>query len=287
MSKISNILPKEGDALSSTDLNALFTAWTGATSTAMNEDNAANQSVDITNLDLQATTGQAGFVLKNMQGHNISNPSGVTVATEQTVGSAPPFYVVNNSTFSFGASGKTIATNDFLRIYYHLRVGDTTYGTDFPANANTMNRCWAVWLEYASSWSGSPSGWVPVPGQGNFNVVINTVGSNTLYGLRLNAMQATTIIPHSMGCEDSTSAGNYLRINTDAQDFNGQYYLKAGATLTWYGLRLRLGGIFQAYNHGSNNYIMFNSHATTPHYSSANTIEYFNGNIAYIQMEGS
>ena len=67
MSKISNTLPQEGDALSSTDLNSLFTAWNGATNTAMNEDNAANQSVDITNLNLQANSGKAGFILKDMQ----------------------------------------------------------------------------------------------------------------------------------------------------------------------------------------------------------------------------
>jgi hypothetical protein len=286
MSKISNTLPKQGDALSSTDLNALFTAWTGATSTAMNEDNAANQSVDITNLNLQATSGQAGFILKNMQGHNILNAAGVTLQSEQTVGAPPPFNTISNSTFSFGASGKTIAVNDIIRIYYHVRVGNMTYDTDFPANSNTWNACWAVWLEYASAWTGSPSGWATVPGQGNFATSVVTAGSNTWYGLRLNAMQGTTIIPHSMGAYDVV-AGAATRIDTNLQDFNGQYYLKPGAPLTWYGLRLRVGGVFKVFNYGGNNYIVFNSHSTTPVVKAGNAIQYFNGNIAYFQMDGA
>lgn len=283
MSKISNTLPQEGDALSSTDLNSLFTAWNGATNTAMNEDNAANQSVDITNLNLQANSGKAGFILKDMQGHDIANPSGVTLASEQDVGTAPSFNTVTNSTFSFGASGKTIATNDTLRIYYNLRVGDIAYASPFTASVNAWNVCWATWLEYAAAWSGAaPTTWTPVPGQGDFATSVYTSGSTTMYGLRLNNMRGTTIIPHQMG---ENTGGSVRRINTTQQDFNGQYYLKhAGANTTWYGLRIRIGGVFYAFNTGGNNYIAFNSHATTPHVAAGNILTYYNGNIAYFQM---
>lgn len=280
MSKISNTLPQEGDALSSTDLNSLFTAWNGATSTAMNEDNAANQSVDITNLNLQANSGKAGFILKDMQGHDISNASGVTLVSEQDTGT-PSFSDVTNSTFSFGASGKTIATNDTLRIYYNLRVGNIAYATPFGAAVNEWQACWAVWLEYAAAWTGSPSSWTPVPGQGNFATTINSSGGITYYGLRLTNMRGTTIVPHQMG--ELSSGGLAQSINTTQQDFNGQYYLKnSGANTTWYGLRLRIGGVLWAYNHSGNNYIAFKGQA--PPVASGNTLTYYNGNIAYFQM---
>ena len=285
MSKISNTLPKEGDSLTSAGLNSLFSAWVGATSTAMNGDNAANQSVDITNLSLQASSGAAGFVLKDFQGHNISNGGGVTTQSEQGTG-VPGFNTVTNSTFSFGASGKTLATGDFLRIYYNVRVGAAAYATPFGAAVNEWRGCWAVWLEYASSRNGgtsSPSGWTPVPGQGDFATSIVTVGSAVYYGQRVNNIRSTTIIPHSMG-ELNSGSGLQEIINTTQQDFNGQYYYShTAANTTWYGLRIRIGGIFWTFNYNGNNYLAF-SGGGTPLVTAGNTITYYNGNILWLQM---
>tara|TARA_R100000808_G_scaffold24948_1_gene59765 strand:- start:1438 stop:2289 length:852 start_codon:yes stop_codon:yes gene_type:complete len=283
MSKISNQLPKEGDNLSSTDLNSLFSAWVGATNAAMNEDNAANQSIDITNLDLQASTGAAGFILKTMQGHNIAN-AGITLASETATG-VPGFNTITNSEFSFGASGKTLATNDILRIYYNVRVGAAAYATPFGAAANEWRGCWLTWLEYASSWSGAPANWQRVPGQANPASLITSNGGNDYYGVSLSNTRSMTVIPHQMG--ELASTGSPGIINTTQQDFNGQYYHQhTGANDTWYGLRIRIGGIFWPFNYNGNNYLVYSGGAS-PIVSAGNTITYYNGNILWLQMMSS
>ena len=277
MSKISNQLPQEGDSLSSTDLNSLFSAWVGATSTAMNEDNAANQSVDITNLNLQASSGAANFILKDLHGHNIANAGGVTLASSSATG-VPPFSNVTNGTFSFGAAGKTIATGDVLRIYYNLRVGAAAYATPFGAAVNEWRGCWATWLEYASI----PTGWTPIAGQGNPSTLITSSGGVDYYGMALTATRSMTIIPHQMG--ELASGGSPGILSTTQQDFNGQYYRShTAANATWYGVRIRIGGIFWTFNHSGTNYLAFSGGAS-PLVSASNTITYYNGNILWLQM---
>ncbi len=283
MSKISNQLPKEGDNLSSTDLNSLFSDWVGATSTAMNEDNAANQSIDITNLNLQASSGAANFILKDLQGHDIAN-AGITLSSESATG-VPLYNTVSNSTFSFGASGKTIATNDILRIYYNVRIGDAAYATPFGSAVNEWRGCWLTWLEYASAWSGSPSNWQLVPGQADPATLITSNGGNDYYGVSLSSARSMTVIPHQMG--ELANSGLPGIINTTQQDFNGQYFHQhTGANDTWYGLRIRIGGVFWPFNHNGNNYLVF-SGGPTPIVSTSNTITYFNGNILWLQVTSS
>ena len=287
MSKISNTLPREGDALASTSINSLFSDFVSATSTAMQEDNLANESIDVTQLNLTSVgSGENSFILKKMRHDQIGSASpGVVVASKTGTGEQV-WDIVTNSV-SYGASGISFETGDFIRVYHNLVTTLMGYdASDFPATptwnqARDKNACWAVWLEYASSWAGAPSGWTPVVNQDDFNTNIGFFSGDFYYGSQLTSMRSTAIVPHWMTYLEGTPASplDAKRIDTSRQNFHGQYYYKFTGNTTWYGMRLRIGGLFWAYNTSGVNWLAY-----IPGYSASNTITYEEGEITLIQM---
>jgi len=279
MSEIKNTPPETGDTLTHTALNSLFSDFATQTTTAMNADNCANEAVDIPSLDLDNTDGQAGLICVDYDTNTIGSSSATVVAAKDATG-APVWSIVSNAV-SYGSSGKAFLANDLARYYFHLNVSNQVYATPFLTTPLApWNRfCWGVWLEYAQGWSaGAPASWTAVPNQSNMTSHIATSAGTEWYGAEVGDMAAMALIPNQMTYLDS-SVGVH-QIPLEYQNFSGQYYNKFGSNATWYGIRLRIGGLFYTFNDGTDNMLAYISGFV----NTGNTLAYKTGNITLINM---
>ena len=276
MAIITNTLPVEGETTTATNLNALFTDVQTATTTALNSTNLAAQSLDTGQFALAASSGEAGIILIDYRAADIGDAATVTVPLQAAAG-APTWSTVTGQ-LSYGAAGLVMANNQLLRVYYNLQVDNKNYNTPFPATGGNYSLNfygWIVWLEYAAAWDGAgsqPITWTLVPGQEAFTSTIVIAGL-TYYITPLDKLKASAIVPHAQYFDDggtNTRSGQYL------DNFNGQYYYEVPAGQTWYGLRLRLGGLVQTLGSGADNYLAWQ---TNNGFNTFNSIVYGTGNI--------
>ena len=279
MSIITNTLPVEGETATATTVNRLFTDVQTATTTALNSQNLAAQSLDTGQFNLAASTGEAGILLVDVTSATIGDAATVTVPVQAAAG-APTWSVVTGE-LSYGASGLVMSANQVFRVYYNLQVDNKNYNTPFVATGGAYDLnfyAWIVWLEYANAWDGAgsqPTGWTLVPGQEAFSNTL-LLGGLTYYVTSLDKLKASAIVPHAQYFDNggtNTRSGQYL------DNFNGQYYLSVGGSQTWYGLRLRIGGVVQTLGNGADNYLAWQSNNG---FNTFNSIVYGQGNITSI-----
>ena len=278
MSIIDNTLPTTGTTATATDLNALFTDVQTATTTALNDSNIAGQSIDTEQFLLSGTSGQAGVVLVDFKSVTIGDVATVTVPIETVLS---PTWPVVTGVLSYGASGLAMTAEQVYRVYFNLQVDNKNYQTPFPATGGNYKSnfyCWAVWLEYASTWNagtGLPDTWNPVPGQSGWNDTL-TVSATTYLVNSLEQLKGTCIIPHAQYFDNggtNTRSGQYV------DNFAGQYYLEVPGNQTWYGLRLRIGGLFQTLGLNASNFL---GYEVNNGFNNFNSIVYGSGNITAI-----
>ena len=282
MAIITNTPPTKGTTATAAELNSLFNDIKTATTANLNSQNLAGQSIDTQQFSLSGSSGQAGVVLIDYQSTTIGDAAGVTVPLQ--AGLTPTWSTVTGQ-LSYGASGLAMTANQVLRVYFNLLIDNKNYQTPFAATGGTYKNnfyCWAVWLEYAASWNAgtsSPDTWTVVPGQGEWTTT-GTVGSTTYKTNNLDQIKATAIVPHAQYFNNggtNTRAGQYTDTMT------GQYYYAPTGNLTWYGFRLRIGGLFQTLGSGSTNYLAWEQ---SNGFDTFNSIVYGTGNITAILQRG-
>jgi len=275
VSIISNTLPIKGTTATATDLNALFTDVQTATTGIMSGQNLAGQSIDTEQFLLAGSSGMAGVILVDYRSATIGDAATVTVPIETALS---PTWPVVTGVLSYGASGLSMSANQVYRVYFNLNVDNKNYSTPFGAtvaNYKSNFYCWVVWLEYASSWNGGtslPDTWNPVPGQSAWNDTL-TVSATTYLVNSMDQIKGTCIIPHAQYFDNGgtiTRSGQYL------DNFAGQYYLEVPGSEVWYGLRLRIAGVFQSLGIGSSNFL---GYEVNNGFNNFNSVVYGTGNI--------
>tara|TARA_Y100001973_G_C5200230_1_gene337089 strand:+ start:2039 stop:2902 length:864 start_codon:yes stop_codon:yes gene_type:complete len=241
MSVIKNTGIKRGDKLTSTALNAEFTAVN--TAFTMDADNFRTEGLDQPAFNLTATNGKSGIILKQSGSSDLIAFSGATVyveANENAVGSSAA--ATQLGIFDNGGAAFIIAKqNDIFRVYWqHRHFTQAVTAKSAPYNADLSNNCWVIWLEWQLSSGGS---WTQVPGQGDM-VTDYTGLTGGGYGAKTQDLKATEVVYHSLDYHIGSGASNQLQKFPSARMGYGQYYYKFTSDTTIYGLRLMCKGLY-------------------------------------------
>jgi len=242
MSVIKNTGIKRGDKLTSTALNAEFTA--ANTAFTMDADNFRTEGIDQPAFDLNATTGKSGIILKQTGSSNlITSASPVTIdANENAVGSmvaATQLGIVN-------AGGSILIPakdTNIIRVYWQHRLATLA----ITAKSNPYDRlkcglCWAIWLEWQLASGGS---WTQVPGQGDMESNLDAGSSTGGYGSLTEDLKATSVDFYSLDYHVAAGAANELQVFPGERCGYGQWYYKFASDTNIYGLRLMCRGLYE------------------------------------------
>lgn len=242
MSVIKNTGIKRGDKLTSTALNAEFTAVN--TAFTMDADNFRTEGLDQPAFNLNATSGKSTIILKQAGSSTLIASSGATVyveANENAVASsaaATQLGIFNNS----GAAFIIAEQNDILRVYWqHRHFTQAITAKSLPYDALKPGNCWAIWLEWQLSSGGA---WAQVPGQSDMETNY-TGGSGGGYGAKTQDLKATEIVYHSLVYHIGSGTSNQLQSFPSRRMGYGQYYYKFTSNTTIYGLRLMCKGLYE------------------------------------------
>ena len=290
MSTISNASFIGGEDLTAATVNAKFQDITTATTTALDEANIRNQSIDMSQMDGTALSGKSDIILVSMKQGSIGTSDGATALTlgVSYITSRTGIPLLDSTATPTNlAWGAVLSTNDMLRVYWSGRC--TPFTDVLGANRTDDNDlCWVFWLQWDITSAGLTN-WVEVPNQGDWSTEIESAGSGK-YGeptdtvlSATRGIQGSAIVPHYQTYIDSSVS---LIVNK-RNNINGTYYYKnAGANVTVYGLRIMVGGPYKGHtNHeigsGTNqNYLRY----TTADIGPNDTVTVYNAQIASMIM---
>ena len=238
MSIIKNTGIKRGDKLTATDLNAEFTSVNSAFK--MDAENFRNEAIDSPSLKGVGASGQAGIILKDAATYTLFDGT-LTVNANSTADTSAPVAATEIGSQAVPIVAKA---NDIFRVYWQYDFTTIGNGTSLPYAATPpalrVGYCWAIWLEWKTSPSGS---YTPVAGQSDLDNAI-TVSSATKYGGLSADMRATSLDYHAISYENKPS-GVYNSNYPGRRGGYGQYYYKFPSDTTLYGLRLMVRGLYE------------------------------------------
>lgn len=242
MSTITNNSFEGGETLSTTEINNKFQDITNATTANINASNIRDQSIDLAQMESETLHGKSGIQLVTMKSGSLSSDL-LTPITYGTARTGTPLVDGGGISTNLVVNG-TLDTNDILRVYYSGRCETTPTVTSSNAT-HQANACWCFWLQWDIT-DATLTNFTEVPNQGDWN--------NTIIGGRYaeptdivlssnNGIASTAIVPHFYLTHvgGSETLRRYTRNNV-----NGTYYYKnTGASVTIYGLRIKVGGIYR------------------------------------------
>jgi hypothetical protein len=269
MSRITTPPAEDGEAVTATDLNARFTAFSQAN--AINTFNTRDGAFDLP--QFSSTRFMAPLMATANIGYDNWKHAAYNTDVAPASGPAIPFLVRDGAgvytPLSFGPAGWTIQPNQVLRVYWDLSVRPRVTGTPWRAagaplgfwsigsgahkEVATGMSCWAFWLQWDQT-SSALTNWVNVPQQGFFN---DTVGS--LIGSSLANTMGTTVVPPWIDTAAVPDDGSFNSRNTfdvGWTGISGDFHHIPGAPLTIYGLRVMFTGTLHAWQQGGVNYLV-------------------------------
>ncbi len=244
MSIITNSSFIGGETLSTTDINNKFQDVTDATTTSLDESNFRDQSIDLAQMDSNASHGRSGIQLVTMAHGSVGTSDDLTTSRSYSTSRTGQNLLDAGGTATNLVVNAVLSTDDILRVYYSGRITTTTAIT---ANASDpySNACWAFWLQWDIT-DATLTNWTEVPNQGDWNnqITASRYAEPTDVVLSTtNGIASTAIVPHFLHIDDGGSA----TIQSAAyNNVNGSYFYKnAGGNVTIYGLRIIVGGVYR------------------------------------------
>lgn len=251
MSTITNASFVGGETLSTADIDQKFQDITDATTASLNNDNIRDQSIDLAQMESQFLNGKSGIQLVTLKYGSIGTNNDLISNLGYAVNRTGLPLLDSTGTPTALVVNATLDTDDLLRVYFSGRVKTTT--TVSNANSSPQsNACWCFWLQWDIT-DDTLTNWTEVPNQGNW--------SNTIAGSRYaeptdvvlsstNGIAATAIVPHFYTVDKNDGTGNHVVKNFRRNNVNGTYYYKnTGASVTIYGLRVVVGGVYRGFWH--------------------------------------
>jgi hypothetical protein len=239
MSTITNSQFTGGETLNTTDINNKFQNITTATSSALNQDNLRDQSVDLAQMDSNSAHGRSGINLVSMTTDHVGTANDLTTGRDYAVNRTGTPLLDAAGAFTKITPNATLSPNDLLRVYFSGRIKTTCNISSGPNQVS--NAAWAFWLQWDITSAGLTN-FTEVPNQGDW--------SNQITGGRYaepadvvlsatNGIASTAFVPHFV----YTGGSKYTYAKNNV---NGSYYYKnTGAAVTIYGLRLVVGGVYR------------------------------------------
>jgi len=255
MSRIVNDDFVAGQAVTTTALNEKFDDVVTATTGALDADNFGAESIDVNQFATVSNSGKSGIILVDWQ--KIDNGLVHTGGTDytSTVNTNPPVELSHGSGCRLTwPLGRTLEVDDILRVNFAVAMEQiTTYNWalyPFIDYDRTNDPVWCVWLQWDVT-SNALANWTEVPNQGDLrDNFFDAEGSTT------DNLQATMTIPHGWRYYDGVQRHNEDDAATASAGFAPQtkvvhrrtynYVNESGSTITIYGLRLVINGLYHA-----------------------------------------
>jgi hypothetical protein len=279
MSRIVRERLEPGDQIASSTLDDRYNDFT---QTDINENNVADGSVDSTQMPNAPT-------LRQSQVYDIGTGD-ITFATYTRIGRSttplpPAGHVVANSTVALnGTNGYTLESGEVLRVYSTLTCRSMPVMSNFSPHAigalgsilfrdytgsptgeiGIGAHAWRFWLEWDIT-SSALTTFEPVPGQGDFSALWRSSG---LYGQDVNELNGTGFIPLCWaGCTEWSFGDPALTFrkeqNTGWRTATISFvYEKPSGSVTVYGLRLVVQGLYHPYNDSGFNGMVYDPSST-------------------------
>ena len=268
MSRITTPAVQDGQAVTATDLNNRFTAFSQPN--AINAYNTRDAAFDLP--QFSSTRFMAPRMATATIGYDDWKHSAYNTDAAPAAGPAAPFLVRdsagNYTPLSFGPTGWALTTDQLLRVYWDLSVRPRYTGTPWLSAgslgfwdigsgaaqdvASGMS-CWAFWLQWDIT-SNALVNWTNVPQQSQFN---DAVGG--LLGASLGNTMATTVVPPWIDTASGLSNGSFAS-TTDYPvgwtGISGDWHYQPGAPITVYGMRVVFTGTLHGWNTGGVNYLV-------------------------------
>lgn len=256
MARIINSSFKSGTTIDNTDLNNKFADVTIATTTALNNENARQEAVDLQALAVTSTTsGIADLILKNHASHfNKATPTSGYADYDASVGPNPTITPINHGTG--GASqttGFSLAPDDLVRVHWMAWMDKIITHGGVAVGAGAINSglgqlpprypAWVIWLQWQIN-----TVWAAVPGQSDFDA---TFGTNK--GALISDLQACVMVPHMELIWGTAAAprGTWVSHRTLSNKGSWNYINDTGSSITVTGLRLVIDGVYHPLNDGT------------------------------------
>ena len=266
MSIVDNLSAVRGTQIDQSYLNDKFDDINDVTTSLIDDDNVRSEGIDRTSLHLNGASTFSGIVLVDAKDQSNAVILGAGTAYTNTANHGQKAEINHGSgTRITWVAGRTLEDSDLLRVYWHVHVDDIGYTV-----SNTLYRqqpCWLVWLEWDIT-SNSLANWVPVTGQGGFNTLYGDgTGGLDAYGSPISTTSATMTIPHYTRYYDN--AGNVLDMGHENSSYHRAYFYQnnTGNTITIYGLRIVIDGLYFPWRTGTvttNRFIHVYSDTITP-----------------------
>jgi hypothetical protein len=262
MSRFTRALPQPGTAITAAALNLDFAQFEVASvgNGPIDQTNLREAAVDLPTLDL----GDA-FVLQTLESETLANPEGFHVqyfeVPSTTAGPATLRPIENigavETNLDLGTSGATVSPGDVLRVYWHLSCksewsvsdpvapggpGSTSPYTDEFNNTgrfDTSDWCWVIHLQWDIT-SNALTDWEEVPEQGDFQGT-SPLAAGSCY---LSALSAASVVEAFSLFRDNVS---YEVVQRGWRPATGAFYYQPDGSVTVYGLRLVVHGIYKPY----------------------------------------
>lgn len=288
MSTISNESFIGGETLTTSDINQKFQDIADATSADINSDNVRDQSIDLAQMESQTLNGKSGIQLVTLKYGDIGTANDLTSNVAYAVSRTGTPLVDSGGTNTALVVNATLSTDDLLRVYYSGRVKTTTTVSDSNSTEQS-NACWCFWLQWDIT-DATLTNWTEVPNQGDW--------SNQITGGRYaeptdvvlsatNGIASTAIVPHFFTVDRNDGSSNHDVFTHEKNNVNGTYYYtNTGASVTIYGLRVVVGGVYRGVweqNSGGTarrNYLEYTT--STDYVEPSDTINVFNMQMSAI-----
>lgn len=279
-----------GTLVVATALNAKFTdvqtATTGGAGTGLGPENFRDESIDALQFDMSTTGGgDNGIVLvATLMVDNALGTSGGTAYTS-TINTNLPDPVDHggvNPRLTWLA-GQDLEDNDILRVRWSVFMESVVMNPALyvmDGIFNNDNPVWLIWLQWDIT-SNALANWVEVPNQGDLrDSFVNAEGS------LCSECQATMVVPHGFLTYDGIATPHADLANLTMQR-GWSYINETGVTITVYGIRMVIGGIYHPLNSvNTGNANAFAKDNANPGWS-GETVTLANARMAAIFMRAS
>jgi hypothetical protein len=268
MSRITTPPADDGQAVTATDLNSRYSAFSQAG--AINAFNTRDAAFDLP--QFSNTRFMAPLMATATIGYDDWKHTAYNTDTAPPLGPISPFTVRDSAgvytPLSFGPAGWALTSEQLLRVYWDLSVRPRYRGTPWrtagalgfwdigsgavQAVASGMS-CWAFWLQYDIT-SNALTNWTEVPQQSGFNDAVGI-----LNGATLGNTMATTLVPPWFESAASLQNGNFGSRDdypVGWTGISGDWHYKPSVPVTIYGLRVVFTGTLHGWNSGGVNYLV-------------------------------
>lgn len=249
MPLITNTLAVAGDTITATELNDKNDAVVSVFTDGVDADNVRHEGLDLPQF-VRGTGGMAGIILVKAAQQSTGTSIGSGTAYAQS-GDVNFREIAHDSgtEISFGAGGVALEDGDILRLYFGVFVDDLETTVRYPVSAYRENPCWLIYPQWDIT-SNSLTHYDEPPKQTSFTTVftdgvapLDAVGGETEYDSGDSGTDATIVIDHLAYQHDGASLIDVHPKSTSR--FRGYSYINnTGSSITIYGLRLVIDGLF-------------------------------------------